>query len=240
MTSLLDLLEESVVGHGLVASRHGDRVLVEGGLSLGVELFDHPQGRPTSNVMLQVTARAPALGRREIVECFAGVGDNFEQASSEAFMKFLRGSFHVLLTAFAPHECDDQVEIETWDGRNGRWRVLMGPLLLQHVGEAKWAPHFSGFLALLEQRFREQAVPGLHWVRIYQGGFDGHVAGAEVLLDNESWKDGERQLAAHPWPAPTKYESFRLFLIALPEKGSEGPALEGGSFFGRLRRRFTR
>ena len=240
MTGLLAHLETALVDHGLAASRKGERVLVEGGLSLGVEVFDRSEGRPTQNVVIQITARAPALGRREIVECFAGVGDNLERASSEAFIKFLRGSFHVLLSAFAPHECDEQVEVESWEGRHGRWRVLLGPVLLQHLGEAKWAPHFSGFLSKLEQQFRDQVTAGPHWVRVYQGGLDGRVAGAEVLLDNELWMNGERQLAAHPWPAPTTYESFRLFLVALPEPRPGGPVLERGSLSTWIKRRFAK
>lgn len=219
--SLRNILYEAVTGHGLTASRVGEEILVGDGL-LRLEL--HTRERPAEHeghiVQLDVLARSIRLGERPLIESFAGFGATPEEAGNQAFGKFLRASFHVLIEALADHSCEnDQGEWDHWQEPDRAWKVCSGPLLVQHSQTDATAVHspYTGFSEHLEALFRREAPPGAHWVRVFICAFDGAVQTVEVLLDNDTWPAGEALAGSIDWATPQAYTTLRHFLLALPE-----------------------
>ena len=59
-----------------------------------VRVVNHPNARV---VQLDVCARSKRLVNKILIESFGGLGPDESKAAEQAFGKFLRSSFHVLL-----------------------------------------------------------------------------------------------------------------------------------------------
>jgi hypothetical protein len=130
--------------------------------------------------------------------------------------KFCQASLHVLLEVFiGEKKGEDQIEWETWENGGIRWRVCLGPLLVQAYGSQ---PPPAVMCGELIGQLRDALLPTVsreyHWLRFYHMRKDNSCLGSECLLDNESWSEGENLVNQWKWPGG--FYSMRLFLILRP------------------------
>jgi hypothetical protein len=110
------------------------------------------------------------LNVQPVIESFAGFGDTPEQELNQAFEKFLRGVFHVIIEGLADHVCDNmQSEVEIWQRssaswkiwlNNARWKVYGGPVISQATTElCPLNRGYPAFYAKLEKLFTASVPP---------------------------------------------------------------------------------
>lgn len=208
----------AVQAHGLACVSHGDYFEVDAGnLWIRPDVYVKEENAAHVRVVLEVTAVSHLIGDEPIREAFAGSGVSIEAATTQAFGKFLLGSFHVLIEGLTSHRCESaQAEIEQWGSDDGGWTVYSGPLLTQHSSGSLIGPDFAAFFSQLQVLFESEVLPGPHWVRVFLGVMDGEIAGGEVLLDNRTWEPAQRMLFEFPWRCSQEYQTLRHFMLALP------------------------
>jgi hypothetical protein len=217
----LDMLAMALQAHDLPFERQADGQLVlnNGGLRFSAGVFERNRHADRVLVALEIHASAPVLGTGIIVECFAGLGPDLDAAIGNAFGKFLAGSFHVIVEALAPHTCDsDTVEIQVWAGEGRQWSVYSGALLSQYSSKPMFVPDYPALLRKLKARFEESADTGPHWIRVFIAGFQSKLQAGEVLLDNEHWEGGERDLQDLDWETVDEYQTLRHFMLMIPRE----------------------
>lgn len=218
--SPFDVLAEllrAVTEHGLAAIRSEAHIDVENGrLLLAGEVFVHSEQPGQVTVTVEVIAATPQFEGRPIVETFAGWGPDARQAATQAFLKFLTTSFHVLIESFTSHACEGQVERERWARVDAAWTVFSGPVTSQSGGPSTIGAAFPAFYEQLTQLFSRTLAPCPHAVSVYLGAFHGELKAVEVRLDSEPWPEAESLVRAQPWPLTDYYQSQRHFLVALP------------------------
>jgi len=200
--------------HGILANRTAQGVSVDEAnlvVSINVARVDkHPNARV---VQLDIRAYSQRLANKVLIESIVGVGVDESEAAAQAFGKFLQSTFHVLLATLvdAKHG-SGQVEWARWAFGEKTWRVCMGPLLCH-----KPAPVQPEYAKLLE-RLQAELVPGLaagpHWLRVYFMLDGAKCMGAEALLDNMDWPEGQKIVSEWHWPEGTFWA--RHFLMLMP------------------------
>ena len=206
-------LEDAFKAHGVLTNRIAQGVSIDEAnlvVSAGVVRVDnHPNARV---VQLDVRAYSQRLANKVLIESFGGVGADESKATEQAFGKFLRSSIHVLLATLVEAKYgNDQVEWESWNLDDKRWRVCMGPLL--HQGSA--SVHIA--YAKLLERLKSELLPGLgagfHWLRVYCMLNGTSCVGSEALLDNMDWPEGRRIVSEWRWPEGTLWARHFLMLV---------------------------
>ena len=208
-------LHELLDQHGLKTNRVGEKLSIsDKGVGFSGAVLDHSNPKL---VQLDIRVQAPALGKRTLIESFAGIGDNRLEAARDAFGKFLRASLHVLLAVLVERKLGaDQVEWEIWEYGNIRWLVCLGPLLTNSANSAGLS--YGDLLDQIKERLLPNLSVGCHWLRIYYMRNDDHQVGSEALLDNAGWVEGQRIVDTWAWP-DGQY-SVRNFFMLLPESTS--------------------
>lgn len=144
-----------------------------------------------------------------VVESFAGIGDDADEALKDAFDAFMRGSLHVMLTAFFGFSKDEQVACMEWEIANTLRRVTLGNAIFRGTPPAGTIDRFSQLEVLL----KSSPLPkGTHWVRIYYAQIDNQALSCDALLDNEAWPELQEALTHFAWPVAADFYSIRLFL----------------------------
>jgi len=219
-TDPLDAIHLTLEAHGIAAARNAhDVCLAQGDLRFEAAIFDKDQSDTFHRLVLEIYIFSPLLSAQPVIESFAGWGGTRDQALAQAFEKFLRGVFHVLIEGLAGHVCDNmQAEIEYWRRGETAWKVFCGPVVCHSQGEeVTLARSYPTFFEKLEGLFIATASQGGHFVRVFVGSHDREVIGKEVLLDNETWQEGENLLLSQNWQCSEKYQSLRQVIMALPE-----------------------
>jgi hypothetical protein len=215
---LLECLQVSFTSHGVECERSGIVIRARDGLAIEPRVFPREAVGGTAQVQVDFAVESPRLPGLAFLDSFAGVADTQENAEINAFSKFLRGSFHVIVDALTTHTCNhDQVEWEDWSGRGHSWRVCSGPLLLIATRSGSRIEGLKEFFPRLNELFNESMAAGPHWMRVFMGALDGKRMGSEVLVDGEVWPAGQALLDAHEFTFSPGYASFRHLLIALPK-----------------------
>jgi hypothetical protein len=115
-----------------------------------------------------------------------------------------------------------QAEVEHWSRGDTAWKAFSGLVIPQAVDEATLPNAYPKFYAELADLFTATASPGPHFLRIFLGSLGGKIASGEVLLDNETWPEGEALLFGQDWECGEEYQSVRQVILALPWTGSVG------------------
>ena len=219
---VLDAIHFALEAHGIEATRNSHSVCLTGhDLRFEASIEDGKQVGDLHQIILAIHIHSDLLNAEPIYECFAGLAATRHQAVGEAFKKFLDGAFHPVIEAFAGYVGDNmRVGIEHWHRADAAWKVFCGPLLYIAWGEVTLPDAYPGFFDKLNDLFTATASPGAHFVRVFFGGANGSAT-SEVLLNNETWTQGEELLSGHPWPPLEDYQTVRQVIIALPEKLNE-------------------
>lgn len=165
-------------------------------------------------VEFAVTDARLAGGR--VLETFAGMGASYRSAVGDAVRKFERGSVHVLIAGlFDETMCREQVEWERWSHPSGERRVCLGgQLVLYGPGAPTLGPLLDRMReALARVPLRADAI---HALRIFTARQAERAFGTEVLLDGETWDEGEALCANYEWPHIETLWGTRLFALLLP------------------------
>jgi hypothetical protein len=217
---LVDALVAGFAAHGIHCERDGPRACAQDGLRIEPRLVQHGSVNGTVQVQLDFAIDTPRMAGVPFLDSVAGVGDSQELAVQNAFEKFVRGSFHVIMEALTEHRCESEhVEREVWESAGWSWDAFIGPLFLQATQPGARLGGFEQFYAAISQQFLTLAA-GPHWMRVFLGALDGQVMGREVLVDGAHWPEGEALLDAHPFEHPHGYSSFRFLVIALPRSAA--------------------
>jgi hypothetical protein len=149
---------------------------------------------------------------RTLIESFAGVGKTRESAVKDAVENFIRTSFHVILAAFfdAPN---DQVTIEHWNIGGKDHQIIVAPLGMRGTSPNPSKSPQGLFKQIEEKLLSKQLDPGIHWLRVYYGQFNNRGIELEVLLDNETWDEMQKELATIDWPKGKEFFSLRVFMV---------------------------
>jgi hypothetical protein len=211
------MLQFTLEAHG-VAFRSSDvSVSLDGSdLTLEPRVFERRAGDGGYLVQLDILAYSEILGSRFINESIAGFGDSLEEAEKNAFGKFLIGPFHVLLTALANHNCDNNpAEWAKWGQVESQWSVCEGPAVTHGSDSGRDA--LKLFYPELEKLLISTQSREVHWIRTFVSSFSGKLQAVEVLLDNEPWPDAIELVGRFDWKPDQAYGSIRHFLIAIPK-----------------------
>lgn len=212
-----NLVLKAVHQHGLTGSIEDDRIIVDSGaLILEAEVFE--KNKEAVLIVFEVYATSPQLNGQYIVESFAGWGKDTEAAINDAFMKFLVGSFHVLIESLVHHKCNsEQVDVKQWVNKNKTWEMYIGPTVISHSDESLLSNTYDSFANELKVLFAKKNLAEPAWIRVFVASFKGELAAVEVLLNNETWHEAQDLLRTQPWQHSQNYESVRQFMVALPK-----------------------
>jgi len=212
----VDLVHSALEAHGVRSRIEGGQVLLlDAPLAFEPLVSDGPPNEKKI-VQLDLIMQSPRVAPRFIVESMAGVGLDQSAAERDAFLKFLLGAFHVLLTALADHSCSSNpAEWLHWTSSRGTWRVCDGPVLKHGAGEIPST--YVEFMKRLEALFAELSRDEPHWVSVFIGSLNESVTGLNVILDNERWSAAENLARQLDWHCPGGYRSLRHFFIAFPD-----------------------
>ncbi|WP_155256307.1 DUF6348 family protein [Mesorhizobium loti] len=217
---VLDLIHEALIAHGIKAVRGQYDVRLElEDLRFEAEIFNRGQQDSTHRLVVEIYIFSPLLETQPAIESFVGMGSTREEATFQAFGKFLIGVFHVLIEGLAHHVCENmQAEIEFWRRNDAGWKVFGGPVITQAAAESTLNQAYPAFYARLERLFAANVRPGSHFVRIFLASHDGAMVGHEVVLDNETWPEGQELLVGQDWHHGDGYQAVRQVILALPEE----------------------
>lgn len=217
-------LLEMFRSHGVAAEVRDDWIVFPGRPQRAQAeiVLDSQQGE-LWRVQLDVRL-VPAPGRM-IVESFADLGGNRDEAVANALRNFALNSLHVLLAAIFD-AADEQSTSEEWmvDGRKAR--AMIGPL-----GMRGQPPEPPDALLACVQAFddalrRQKLRPGTHWARLFFAQAKGEALACEALLDNVEHAGLDAAMAGVDWPAADEFYSARHFVVLCVEPGGEvTPAL---------------
>jgi hypothetical protein len=219
-TNTNGILMEILSGHNLSVSEYRNMIWINGTDTL-LQAWVIPKEHPPKKMVIQLDIKVicpSRLGQRILVESYAGWGDTFHDANRNAFGKFLLASLHVILAAFVNRDLgEDHVEWERWSDNRHTWEACLGPFLLNEFQKPNAGNlDYGVLLDKLREAFLPQASNQTHWLRCFLGSLDGIRIGQEVLLDNDTWPNGEAILNSFPINRVPGYFSLRHFLIALP------------------------
>jgi len=151
------------------------------------------------------------LGKRVMIESFAGWGAAPDDARERAFANFAANSLHVLLGAFyrAP---DEQITVETWPIRGSTWRAYLGNFGFQAARERPELP--DGLFGAIEAAIHAAPLADdVHWARLFYANLGNGESVVEALLDNEPWPSLEATARALAWQPSEGYYSVRYFML---------------------------
>ncbi|MER9521675.1 DUF6348 family protein [Mesorhizobium sp. M0614] len=215
---VLDLIHEALIAHGISAIRGQNDVWIGlEDLRFEAQVFDKEPSGSGRRLVLEIYVFSPLLGTQPVIESFVGLGDTREQAIFQAFGKFLIGVFHVLIEGLAEHVCENmQAEIAFWQRNDAGWKIYGGPVITQAAVECTLNRTYPAFYARLEKLFTAKVRPGSHFIRIFLASYGGALVGNEILLDNETWPEGQELLVDQDWHHGDGYQALRQVILALP------------------------
>lgn len=145
-----------------------------------------------------------------IIESFAGIGNNYEQAVHNGFENFLYNTFHVINAAFLDPN-DNQVTKESWKINGFLWEVILGNYSIR-AKETITLP--EKLFETIETSLKERELQSnVHWLRVFYGNQgDGNFI-SEALFDNDPWPNLQQAISKLPWQKSFNYYSVRNFLI---------------------------
>jgi hypothetical protein len=146
----------------------------------------------------------------EIVESFAGVGDDLNAAVKDSLAAYQDCTFHALSSALLGMPCD-HAEVEEWEIGATRRKMTFGLLRMRgKLPEGSWPPIMEG----IEKPIKASGLSGdLHWVRYFYAHIPGEEPTVEVLLDDDDWTPVQEKAKSLPWPESDDYYSARLFFV---------------------------
>jgi hypothetical protein len=211
-------LLQAFTKHGIQTyEKDGVLFVPAGSLEIESRVTTIPSNSGKHVVRVDVATYSSRLGVKPIVESFAGIGDSPSEAVLSAFVKFLLGTFHVLIEALSDHSCNEnQGEWFDWRFNEKSWRVCCGPVISQsELSGESITKECSDFFKALEPLYLRHVKSGTHWIRIFVCAFQGKLQKVEVLLDNEPWIEAEDLAWSWGWVTPDAYTTARHFSIAL-------------------------
>lgn len=154
---------------------------------------------------------------RTLVESFADVGKDADEATRSSWINFSTGTLHVLLSALWGVHYEDQVSAEAVDRGGQAWTFYLGNWVRKAAGRADVRPA-EDLMPALDRVLADTDLPSaIHWGRVFYANLPEMDNGAEVLLDNEPWPAGEGAVLGAAWPEHASFYSARLFWMLVPE-----------------------
>jgi len=206
-------LERVFEEHEMHSNRKGQSVSIpESDFTVSIVIVSVTRHATTVLTQLDVRVESKGLGRRLLVESFAGMGCDESEALKDAFVTFLKASLHVLLATLVDSRHGSyQADWDSWNLRERTWRVCLGPIV-QH-GSPMVTVEYSRLL----DRLKDELPPlsdEPHWLRVFFMKNGRNKVAAEALLDNTYWVEG-RQIA-DAWDWPDGNFRVRHFLMMTP------------------------
>jgi hypothetical protein len=121
-------------------------------------------------------------GINPILESFAGLGNDFETATLDAFENFMYSTFHTILSAFFTSKFDEEINKYNWNINGKEFEVFSSNIGFRGIQ----APNFTtGWLNQFEAEVQElQLTEGTHWIRLFYSQQQNQTNVCEVLLNN--------------------------------------------------------
>lgn len=210
-----DALCEAFRQHGIRAIVTTDGVsLPQSDLLVSASIVRIDRHPKTVVVQLDVRVFSKQISSGPLIESISGWADDEDQAAKLAFSKFLQASFHVIMAVLVEESLGrEQVEWESWNSAGKRWRVCMGPLILQ--GSPPEEMQIGGLLDQVRDHLLLDLSHRVHWMRLYLWKNGEGRFGSEALLDNSDWPPAHALVDSWRWPSGDY--SARLFLMMVPE-----------------------
>lgn len=170
------------------------------------------ESRHPTFVNVQLDILVELFDGRVLIESFAGLGNNQEEAITNSLQNFLANSFHVLLNAFYDVK-DEQSSEENWQIKGKNWKAIIGGFVLKTFGEIPIQIP-EGAFSVFENLVKKQALnKDAHWFRLFYAQQNKRFLDCETLFDNEIWEEADKELAKLKWELIEEYYSVRNFLI---------------------------
>lgn len=203
-----DFLYDAVLGHGELCRRVGDWAVLDKGRMRGVVNTSSHAGSYST----RFDAIVELPDGRQMMESFVGRGDSPQEATGEAYGRFLQGAFHVILAALLGHRCEQVEGTSLMIG--GMKRVVLDCGAQIRSGTPTDGREILSWHELYEDNLKlAELSPAMHWYRIFVAQNQGRIISKECLLDNEPWEHGMRWIDAHAWPMKDDFYSVRMFVM---------------------------
>jgi len=203
------LLAETFRKHGINCDLESNLLIFEKQqINAHARLFD----RTTSSVIvLQLDIKLEISPGKEIVESFAGFGNDADTAVRDVYDNFLRNSFHVLLGAFFTDKYDREINRYKWDVNGRTFEIVMGQIGIRGKRldnlPMKWLIQFEEMVKSMN------LSDDTHWIRLYFAQSNGKISTREILLDNDIWIEAEPLVNTFDFPIAESFLSLRVFLV---------------------------
>jgi hypothetical protein len=207
-------LYDTLKAHEAPATRVGDRLILgeQGVAVLSAAVFNVLKDPEGVKLQLDVRVSSPRFGDTVLIESFAGLGKDEDDAVQHGFWKFMRASMLVLMASLVDAKFgEEQVEWQWWTYGGRSWRVCLGPLLVQ--GTQPDGLEFGGFLEKMKSAVLPRLSEDWHWIRMYFFKNGEEFVVTEALLDNEDWPEGRESIEAERWPGGVY--GARIFLMLM-------------------------
>ncbi len=203
-------LKELFEAHGIIAKSQGNWLAFnEAGVKVNGEIFERPVQKHGLTIQLDIRVQ---IGDRTLIESFAGVGKEKEEAVQDALQNFITNSLHVITAAFFdPH--DKQVTRETWIISGQERTVIIGDVGTRGKVPSEKSLHTAWFKHLEKLIKNANLSEDIHWIRMYYAQMKNQQLACEVRLDNMTWEQIQEEMAAYDWPKSQDFFSLRLFMI---------------------------
>lgn len=220
---LNEYLLEVLRSHGIQAQHFGEWVaLDETGPALrGLSFIN---SKHENQVIIQLDIQVALPDGRLLVESFGAFGESENKALLIGFNKFLKNSFHTIISVFFNYKLDEQIELEQWTLRGETWNLYINGMTIEvgpqpeNNGNDAEIPEFKppeNLISTLEPIAEQCNIENadLHWFRGYVFVQDGKVTTIETLWDGMVWSEATKLLEKMEWPPYQGRYSMRIFLI---------------------------
>ncbi|MCP4216704.1 MAG: hypothetical protein GY765_18785 [bacterium] len=196
--------------HGVKAEiANGCVVLKNGPLKINGAIVN--ETKHPNVLVLQLDIRFWTQTGNVILESFAGIGKNKEEALESALQSFTVNDFHVMLAAFFQPD-DQHIDVGELEIAGTKREVIFGNIGVRGK-PPELVPGGNWFSQFEKQLKASRLTGGLHWIRFYYGHMGGKTIQCEMLLDNKLWKPMAGEMLKLSWPKSDDFYSFRIFVI---------------------------
>lgn len=150
-------------------------------------------------------------GINPILESFAGLGDDFETATIDAFENFRDNAFYTILSAFFTSKFDEKINKYNWNINGKEFEIFSsnigfrGPQASNLTTE--WLKQFEAEVQNL------QLNEGTHWIRLFYSQQQNQTSVCEVLLNNNECISIAQKAQQFDWHKQEEFYSIRVFMI---------------------------
>ena len=150
-------------------------------------------------------------GINPILESFAGLGDDFETATIDAFENFRDNTFHTILSAFFTSKFDEEINKYNWNINGKEFEIFSSNIGFRGIQASNFTTEWLNQFEAEVQKL--QLTEGTHWIRLFFSQQQNQTSVCEVLLNNNECISIAQKAQQFDWHQQEEFYSIRVFMI---------------------------